>query len=79
MKEYEIQQVEREVLARVYCDECGKEFDKTTVDCSGWGQVNLTFGYGSKFDGESYNGDFCDKCSMKLIKTFKLIKVNGEN
>ena len=63
---------EEEVVDEVFCSFCGKEFDKTTTSCNGFGQIHISFGYGSIFDDEHFNLEVCDDCFLN--KYFELLK-----
>ena len=63
-----------EELDKVFCNKCGAQIDEAIVKYEGFGQLDLSFGYGSCFDGDQYRGDLCDRCGELLIKTFKLTK-----
>lgn len=56
------EEIETEKVITVSCDFCQKEFDKLTVQCEGFGSINIEFGYGSKYDGIRYSGEICDNC-----------------
>ncbi len=56
---------EEEYITEVYCDFCGSKFDEVTTLSNGFGQVNISFGYGSKFDDDGFNLQICDKCFIE--------------
>ena len=68
-----IVKTEEQIITKVYCDYCKKEFDKITVFCNGFGQISISFGYGSSFDDDSFNLQICDACFkknfLKLVET----------
>jgi len=68
MKKYKTVKVPKEKLTAVTCDFCGKEFDETVVECSGFGQIKVEFGYPSNYDGDVYKAEICDDCFLKLFK-----------
>ena len=72
---YKIEE-ERERTIEASCDFCGHKFDKTTVNCNGFGQLGISFGFGSSFDDDYFKLQICDKCFIKkfgfmLRKQFK--------
>ena len=56
-----------DVVNKVYCDFCGKEFDEITTKSHGFGQLHISFGYGSIQDGDEHDFQMCDKCYGKII------------
>lgn len=56
-----------DVVDKVYCDFCNKEFDEITTKSHGFGQIHISFGYGSKFDASEDNYQICDNCYTKII------------
>jgi len=74
-KQIEVKKKERKVI-EASCDFCGKKFEKFMVECSGYGQIYIGFGFGSSFDDSHFSLEICDDCFMnifgnKLIKQFK--------
>ena len=47
------------VLDRVQCDDCGKEYGPKGVAPRHFAH---TFGYGTDYDGDTYEADICDEC-----------------
>ncbi len=76
MKEVKVvkEEIETEKVITVRCDFCKKEFDKITVDCEGFGDIKIKFGFGSKYDGEIYSGEICDNCFDNYFKEKLRIK-----
>ena len=68
MKKYKTVKVEKEELTTVICDFCGKKFDKDWIECKGFGQIKVEFGYPSNYDGDVYKAEICDDCFKKLFK-----------
>ena len=68
MKKYKTVKVYKEELTIVICDFCGKKFDETVVECRGFGQIKIDFGYPSNYDGDVYKAEICDDCFLKLFK-----------
>ncbi len=74
-KQVKVKKTEMQVI-EASCDFCGKKFDEVMLDCNGYGQVHIGFGYGSLFDDDNFVLEICDDCFMnvfgnKLIKQFK--------
>lgn len=79
-EEKEVKKVERVVTSKtVTCNKCG-----TTQTNNCWNStdddyffsndihnIQLGFGYGSKFDMDNWSFDLCDNCLEELVKTFK--------
>jgi hypothetical protein len=65
-------------LSLVKCNQCGKEFsnaeeefyDSEEIVPDVVHQFKISFGYGSKFDGNSIQFDLCDECLEKLKNSF---------
>ncbi len=58
-------------VADVLCDGCG-------ISCRGvcdyeYLSLSANWGYDSQLDGEQWNGQLCEKCSMKLLEIFPKI------
>lgn len=60
-------ETEKEIIKKAFCDFCGKEFDKITVECGGYGRLMLGFGYGSSFDDDTFVLEICDSCFLKMF------------
>lgn len=78
MIETEIIEIKTEEVRtkKAFCDYCGKEFDERTIMCNGFGSINIGFGFGSCFDGDTFNLEICDSCFIleftpKLEKQLK--------
>ncbi len=56
---------EEERTIEASCDFCGYKFDKNIVSCNGFGQIGISFGFGSKFDDDYFGLQICDKCFIK--------------
>ena len=74
MKEWKIVQRDVKEVTGVKCDKCRKSMKNLQVQCGGYGQITMGFGYGSKFDGEVYEGELCDLCAQDLIESLHLRK-----
>lgn len=80
-------QIKKEVITKkieyqdtsVTCNKCGKEEVLTADDYQKEWQANefqsfsCYFGYGSRYDMESWEFDLCEECLTELIKTFKIV------
>lgn len=65
-KAYEIKKIDyRNKFA--FCDYCHGKFDKCNTECNGFGHMDISFGYGSKFDSDQYELHICDKCFIEHI------------
>lgn len=59
------------------CNKCGKTI--SSAECEGYPIANamlpfkINFGYGSDFDGETWEWDLCPDCLLEFIKTFKYV------
>jgi len=71
MKKYKeiTQQIQTHKLQKLICDGCGKESNNDyDTDITSF---NIEFGYGSKFDTETWYFDLCDEC---MERTFNEIR-----
>lgn len=66
--EEEKEEIITKKLVKASCDFCGEDFDITSVECKGFGNLKINFGYGSRFDGSEFRGEVCDDCFAKLFK-----------
>lgn len=71
-----VKQIQQPITAQ--CDNCDAAFDQDMVLCEGWGQVKISFGYGSNHDGEIWQGEICDVCFDDLIKQLHLRRTHAE-
>ena len=51
------------------CDWCGKLFGKLRLEDQPYGEVEIRFGYGSKYDGDKWIAEICDNCFDKHLKS----------
>lgn len=65
-------EVREKIIDKASCSFCGKEFDETTIEFCGFGQMNFSFGYGSGFDDDNFSLEICDDCFLK--RYYKLLK-----
>jgi len=63
---------EEKMVDKAFCSFCGKEFDEVTTSCNGFGQMHISFGYGSGFDDDCFTLEICDDCFLKDY--FELLK-----
>jgi hypothetical protein len=81
-EEKEVKQIEKVAVSKsVTCNKCGTvrelknegNWYETDEDmfASDVHNVSLGFGYGSKFDMESWNFDLCDDCLESVVRSFK--------
>ncbi len=80
-EEKEVTKIEKVVTSKtVICNKCGTtqvngEWSPPSEDeyylSNDIHNINLGFGYGSRFDMENWNFDLCDNCLESLVKTFK--------
>jgi len=71
LKRFEETVVKEETLS-LTCDCCGKTVDgEMEVLSSDINDFHINFGYGSKFDMDTWNFDVCDECLEKWVSTFK--------
>jgi len=64
-----------EVVRAVACNKCGKETENTeeyNPEFHNYQSFEITFGYGSEFDGLELDFDLCDACMVELIKSLKI-------
>ena len=67
----EVIELEQDTLVSIQCDRCGKEVEPEDGITSDITTCNLVFGYGSKFDCETWEIDICDDCAEELVASFK--------
>jgi hypothetical protein len=68
----ETKTVSEEKVTAITCNCCGKtetgehiDYDSTITS------VDISFGYGSRFDTDTWKMDLCDDCLEKWVSTFK--------
>jgi len=64
----------RDKLTSIICNKCGKNQeleDEFDLEINKFQTINLSFGYGSKYDMEYWNFDLCEECVTDLVKSFK--------
>ena len=74
-KKYKVEK-EEEKVTEAWCDFCQKKFSDTEIDCNGFGQIGIGFGFGSGFDDDYFKLQICDECFLrrfgeKLQEQFK--------
>jgi hypothetical protein len=69
-----------EELSQVVCNKCGEtcfvktnseDFDPNDYKTE-YLEVDISWGYFSKKDGESHEWEICEKCYDKFVKSFKV-------
>jgi len=75
MREYETKErvIHETKIVNVKCNKCKKESSKEM-----WGEVlfqqfGCSFGYGSRYDMESWSFDLCEDCLTDIVRTFALV------
>lgn len=61
-----------ESMLNATCSMCRSPIDRNLALSKGFGELSITFGYGSAHDSEAYSGFLCDRCFEKLAKTLDL-------
>lgn len=59
----------------IICNKCGKEVDLENADDfeeNLFHPFKVSFGYGSKFDLETWYFDLCEDCLLEFVETFKI-------
>ncbi len=70
-------EIEIEEITDICCNKCGDSLKKSDTNYEGYGyhglkEVQAYFGYGSGFDGDELTFSLCQRCSFKLICSFKI-------
>ena len=62
------------VIESITCDSCGKDIwiGKAVPDIIEGVKMDLSFGYGSNRDNESYEICLCDDCFDKMVDVMKI-------
>jgi len=63
-------------LKGIVCNKCGDVFNLENIDSCPIQQINLYFGYESKFDNQKWGIDLCENCLLDIIKSFKIVPDN---
>jgi len=71
MRVYKEQRVPCKILQSVTCNLCGKE-DRNDLMLPSTEEFEVTWGYGSRLDNNTYKFDICDECFLALINMFKI-------
>ena len=78
MKKYESVTVTNLELASITCNKCGKTTELSKDDPNKFYKeylfqsFSLNFGYGSKFDDETWKFDICEDCLEQFVNTFAI-------
>lgn len=75
VEEKQVISVERQVTS-VTCNRCGRTFTPT-ADQPWWDaavhEIRVSFGYGSRHDGETWLFDLCEECLLTIIREFRIV------
>jgi len=59
-----------EEITAIMCDKCA---NFTDLDYANSVQhIEISFGYGSRYDGETLSFDLCEDCLMEFVNKFKI-------
>jgi hypothetical protein len=72
MKEYQTQTVIRNIEIKRICNRCGLEISSDKDEAENIQSFEISFGYFSNHDTESWHFDLCDKCIEEIVKSFKI-------
>ena len=82
MKKYRQEQILSKVLEDIFCDICKKSCRDSMDMNYEFLMVRAIWGYGSRKDGDTWNGDYCEECSNKIKKFIESlggeINIKGE-
>lgn len=56
------------IITNTICNCCGCEIDDSLQ-----GGFDVSFGYGSKYDGQNWSFELCEDCMENIIKTFSYV------
>lgn len=72
MREYKEKELQESQLAKVFCNQCGKELVvQDGILKEGCFSVDYPFDYFSNKDGYIYSFDLCEECFDKWIEGFQ--------
>ena len=72
MREYKERELQESQLAKVFCNQCGRELVvQDGILKEGCFSVDYPFDYFSNKDGYIYSLDLCEECFDKWIKGFQ--------
>ena len=57
----------------IQCNGCGKTLDGDMPEMGDITDIQISFGYGSRFDMETWSFDLCDDCAEKIINNFEIL------
>jgi len=66
------------IRTKIICNRCGKE-EKVTDYFSDIQSQKFDFGYGSSYDGDTWEFELCDNCAKEIIKNWKYQPLIKEN
>lgn len=61
----------KDIAISITCNCCGKESEQIQYN-EEYQEINLSFGYGSRFDMESWTIHLCEDCLVNYVKCFKI-------
>lgn len=60
-------------IVEITCNKCGLASTEDNYGFDKFQEFSTSFGYGSRYDGEHWRFDLCDKCLTELVKSFKIV------
>ena len=67
----EKQTIIKTVVKSITCNCCGKTISGNLENMADITNLNISFGYGSRFDNTTWDMDICDDCLELWVATFK--------
>lgn len=67
----------KKIPKSITCNKCGKSINlsgatyERQIQAEKFPTIKLKFGYGSKFDDETWSFELCEECLIQFINTFK--------
>lgn len=58
-------------LESVTCNMCSKTVEGDMCDMSDITNIQISFGFGSKYDSDEWDFDLCDNCIEDIVSKFK--------
>lgn len=68
-----------DVVVEIGCNKCGKtvHLNKDDIEIEHqreeFSEINLSFGYGNRYDSQRWSFDLCEDCLTALIKSLKYV------
>ncbi len=66
------------IVNNVVCDECGDSAVIGGGTGEGWLSMSISFGYGTKADGDSFSANLCEACVIKNDYLRKVLRCYGD-